>query len=540
MRTKVNWSDVPRSLKAAGDTAEEIEPGSGQYLLTPEQYERLEEAIWQARADQIIIPLPNVKPESADAYSESQLETIREWLKLLGFLDQSAQEDWGALETAVRRFQRAAFGEDNLTIDGWVGEETWGALQELVSFEEPSNLEKWLDSNKKPCPALQRALHLRLFALGMAETQPGQNIKPTSIDAGLRNFAAVWRTLKWEGLKLQTTLTDIDLATLEVIFDQDALVARLATSRSPNEVEEKLLIRPFVIAMAKIELWLAGFDGIRPDGYNFEERALADRGIDLNNDHPLYAVLVQYFDEVENDDHSASKIKAKNFVSLTFPAFFAGIQSLLTGADDDLSDSGTVFDDLDPNLLQQAWDGVYKIRARIWDGIKRAWHWFKGIINKAIGNIDLFLKNLSRIAHQYVLKAYEGVEAVIKCVCRSITFFTRPILKLPLKQYGISEPGGLVIGRDRDFDFRSLVDAYACAEEINIMADYVAGKAKLFNMSCRFLASMLNILLSLLKKTSCAGWVGLLMALLKLYKSIAYWVPIFIEAQQQEEASTVA
>lgn len=541
MPFKVNLNAVPRSLRALRNAAEETEKDSGQYILTPEQYVRLEEAIGQAWDDHIITPLPKEKPESADAYSKSRLETIRDRLKLLGYLDRHAEgaAKWEALELAVRRFQRAAFGEERLTRDGWVGEQTWGALQELVSFEEPSNLERWLVDGR-PCPALKRALHLRLYALGLVETPPGPTIRPTSIDAGLSKLAAVARTLQWDDLELQTSLSDIDLATLEVIFDQDVLVARLATSRSPDGVEDKHLIRPFVIAMAKIELWLAGFE-IKPDGYSADEHASADRGIDLNNDHPLYAVLIQYWDGVGKDHHSASETKAKVFVKSSFPSFFADVQALLAETEDGLPDSDIVFEQLrqKPTLLQEAWDHVYGIGARIWDGIKRAWHWFKAMVSKVVGKIAAFVKNLSRIAYQYILKSYEGVEAVIKCVCSSITFFTRPILKLPLKQLGISEVGWLVIGRDSDFDFRTLVDVNARCGEVNDMADYVTEKAKMFNLSCRFLASMLNILLSLLK-TLYAGWAGLLMALLKLYKSIAHWIPIFIEAQRQEEASTVA
>lgn len=539
MPTKVNWSKGPRSLEVAGGEAIETEPGSGQYILKPEQYERLEEALWQARKDHIITPLPKKKPQSADEYSQSRLDTIRDRLKLLGYLDENAKDDWGAFETAVRRFQTEAFREEEqLTSDGWVGVQTWSALQELVSFEEPSNLEKWLVDGK-PCKALQRALHLRLFALGMAETQSDQINTPTSIDLGLNKFAAMARTLQWEGLKLQTTLADIDLATLDVIFDQDALVARLATSRSPDGVKDKLLIRPFVIAMAKIELWLAGFENINPNGYSAEERALADRGIDLDKDHPLYAVLVKYWKAVEKVPISDSKTKTRNFVKSSFPEFFAGIQLPHAETEVALSDSDNVYNYLDelkkPNPLKDVWKTVYETGARIWDGIKRAWRWFKAKIHVA----KVFFKNLSRVVYQYVLRAYEGVGTIIKCVSSSITFFTRPVLKMPLQQLGISGSGGLVIGRDSDFDFRTLVDVNAPSEEILIMADYVAGKAKMFNMSCRFLASMLNILLSLLK-TSYKGWVGLLMALLKLYKSIAHWIPLFSEAQRLEEASTIA
>jgi len=542
---QVDLSSIPDSLKKARKATVETAKDSGQYLLMPEQYEFLEEAMGQAGGEHIITPLPDEKPEAGDAYSKSRLDTIADRLKLLGFLDRNAPDDpeWVVLESAVRRFQRAAFGEDRLVRDGWVGKQTWGALQELVSFEEPSNLARWM-TDGRPCPALKRALHLRLFALGMADAPPGLSITPGSIDAGLRQLAAVAGEFGWEDFHLKTSLAEIDLRTLELIFDQDALVVRLAVKKS---VKNKLIIRPFVIAMAKIELWLAGYE-IKPDGYGMDARVMVEgKGIDLEDDNPLYIKLVEYWEGLGKDGRSSPKTKAKVFVKSSFQSFFAGIHAMLAEQEDGIPDGDALFDllseqaesDGKATILQKVWDHVYMIGARMWDGIKRAWRWFKAMVKKAMEKAKEFATNLARIAYQYIRRAYEGMRAVIKGVCGSISFFTQRVLVFPPKVFGALGEGGLLVGRDKDFDFRALVDVDAVSGNVDAMSGYLASKAEVFGMSCRFLSSLLNILLGLLRKVWFAGWAGLLMALLKLYRSFSHWAPRFIEMQRQEDGYEV-
>ncbi|RLL53660.1 peptidoglycan-binding protein [Mariprofundus sp. EBB-1] len=514
-----------------------------------DKYVCLEDAIGQAVGDHVITPLPDEQPQSEHAYSQSRLNTIRDRLTLLGYQVSNTDggEQWQALEPVVEKFQQAASGEMRLRRDGWVGEHTWLALQELISFEAPSHLEKWM-KNGKPCPALKRALHLRLFALGLIEIPPGRNIKPSIINAGLRHLAEVAKVLRWDELRLQTSLRDIDLATLELIFNQDGFVERLAGGGSVKGLENLRCIRPFVIAMAKIELWLAGYE-IKPDGYGEGDRTFEQsRGLDLHDNHPLYPLLVQYWEGLGKDKRSTPEMKATCFVKWSFPDFFKGIHALLAESEEEAPDSEDVFEQLniamDENkndtLLQQIWDHISGIGARVWDGIKRAWRWLSAMVKKGLGKMVGFVKNLSRIAYQYILKAYEGVRAVIKGVAGSIAFFSKRVLELPMESLGVSVDSLVLFSRDFDSDYRVLVRAESNPDDLCRIADYVSARAGLFSVSCDFLASFLDILLGLLKKVWLVSWAGLLMALLKLYKSISHWAPIFIEAQRHEEALGLA
>ena len=110
------------------------------------QYHLLEHALENAQADNIISPLLETRPYSTKVYSRSRLMTIRNRLYLLGYITRdSGQASLGAeLERGIRAFQQeASFTVNGFVVDGWTGEQSWQALQELVSFESPANLGRW-------------------------------------------------------------------------------------------------------------------------------------------------------------------------------------------------------------------------------------------------------------------------------------------------------------------------------------------------------------------------------------------------------------
>jgi hypothetical protein len=86
---------------------------------------------------------------------------VRARLELLGY-SPGAEGDSSTLRQAVMGFQQDA----GLEVDGWVGRQTWGALDELITLEPPLQLERWYPLSGVPCPALIRAMALRLRTLG--------------------------------------------------------------------------------------------------------------------------------------------------------------------------------------------------------------------------------------------------------------------------------------------------------------------------------------------------------------------------------------
>ena len=496
-----------------------------------EQYGLLEEAILQAGCDHIITPLPASEPGSAKEYSHSRLRTIRNRLFLLGYLEaDNGRATLGPmLKTAVAAFQgEAKLGDEAVVVDGWIGEQSWGALQELVSFEEPSNLQRWLIRGKLS-PVLMRATHLRLYALGLAAEKPSLNADSAPVIAGLSNFSEVAGLLKLADGKVEPEPL---IATLKLLFDQDELVRRLALSSAPRSYEEKLKVKPFIINMAKVELWLHGYD-IQPDGYS--EGMLcnsAGRELDLKKSK-LRKILTQYWCE-SGMAASTAELKAMMLIKTSFPEFFAKLQGD-SRDQDQLPDSQLLFRQIeasvqqDRDLLQKVWDHVYSIGSRIWDGIKRAWRLFRSMVKRAASAAGAFLNNISRLAYHYILKSYEAIKAVIRGVSESIRFFAAPVMRFPKAEGVFSRT---VMIHDRDLDFSVLVDQRDDPSVLEHVATFMDGKSSLFGISCRFLAELLDVLVGMLKRSLFTGWAALLMALLKIYQSIARWAPEFMQAQQ--------
>jgi len=516
-----------------------------------EQYGLLEQAMIQAGGDQIITPLPESNPgESSSAYSNSRLKVIANRLFLLGYLDEDvvpSQLD-ASYQAGVKLFQHDAFGVSSLKADGWVGEKTWLALQEMISFEEPSKLEKWFAADK-PCPALIRAAYLRLYALGLVSRAPGHRKTMVTIDVlnnALVEFSTLAKVLGWADA---ARLNGASLLTLGLLFDQDEMVSRLASGSIPKGIDHKKIIKPFIIGMAKIELWLIGYN-IRPKGYAGGSRnALLGNGLDLKASSQLYKQLVMYWTSLGIKSHRIN-LKSMGLIKSSFPEFFASIAGRLHETDDsETPDSEYVYQQLKAmqskeilknpknrkSIVQTLWNEVYSIGARIWDGLKRVWHWFKSQVKKIVSTVGAFFKNISRIAYQYILKAYEAVKAVIKGVGSSMSFFAQPVLPFPKEALNVSA-AKVVIGRDKDFDFRVVVDVNDRPEDILKISEYVIEKSGMFALSCRFLGAFLQIVVKLLKDIWKFSWVSLLMALLRLYKTIARMAPAFIEAQKREDA----
>ncbi|WP_018294213.1 peptidoglycan-binding protein [Mariprofundus ferrooxydans] len=499
-----------------------------------EQYGLLAEAMDQASRDHIITPLPATRPESASEYSRSRLRTIRNRLFLLGYLERdSGRAALGPqLMSAITAFQQdARLSVASFVVDGWVGEQTWAALQELVSFEQPLDMERWF-AGDVACPALVRAVGLRLFALGLARDHLSVISERACLEAALNGFVGVCSLL---GVNNGTLKPELCPETLELLFDQDALVSMLALSKPPDLYVDKVSIKPFVLGMAKIELWLLGYD-ITPDGYAGGEVIVSDvRALDLKKTR-LRNALTQYWIDSGMTRFQA-ELKAVKLVKRTYPALFSSLHADAADAEAG-TESAILFSRLEeeitdkPALMQQVWNQLHVIGSRIWDGIRRTWRWFRAMLKRVAGRAVAWLGNIARLAYHYIINAYEAMQMVIRGVDESIRFFAQPVMRFYAPGHTEAPIDSLMI-HDRDFDFRLLLDRSDSSELVNAMAGRLHECSAVFAISCRFLAELLDILVGLLRQGLLTGWVALLMALLKLYQSIHYWAPRLLAAQQE-------
>jgi len=469
---------------------------------------------------------------------------------MLGYLERdSGQANLGAkLEIAIKAFQKeVGLTVSDFTVDGWVGEQTWTALQELVSFEEASNLERWFDSAGVACPALKRAVHLRLHALGLCPaTPPYGSPDDDEIKHGLNQFTQLSNTCF--ALADQNLSGDLCLSSVSLLMDQDALVAHLAASQplSSNFREQldgkgdelSVIFARFILNMARSELWLLGYDHVAPSGYRDSDLLTAfDRRYELRMG-PLFDVIGQFWDD--RDDGGHKTMYARQFLTKYFPVFFGKIHAdMLSAMHESPVKSEDVYRKIlassnqasDIDLIQKVWQELRSIGSRIWDGIKRAWHWFKSIVTEGV----TWLKNLTRLAYSFILKSFEAVRAVVSGVVGSLSFFAKKELVFPWRGLKVNPDHPVLrMHHDKDFDFTTVVHDFGKPEDVNRVAEYLANKSSMFALSCKFMASLLDMVIDLIRRSVFTGWAALLMALLRLYKSIKQSAPAMIAFVEQE------
>jgi hypothetical protein len=210
-----------------------------------------------------LAPLPPEDPFAASRRRERELEprvqAIRSRLKLLGYpvqFELSSHLD-ESVRRAVRSFQRDA----GITVDGWVGEETWHALQEFITLEPTLELDRWYPASG-PCIALVRAVSVRLRTLGFSSRVTALF---DELLAPLAAFKAVVHTL---GLTPYAPEALSDREAVRLLFNDEALLELEPALETPlrlDEPEDESPTSRFVRRLIRGELWMMGYDVGRLD-----------------------------------------------------------------------------------------------------------------------------------------------------------------------------------------------------------------------------------------------------------------------------------
>lgn len=211
----------------------------------------------------------------------------------------SPHRHWFSIfDSAVKRLQQEA----GLVEDTWFGSKTFHALQQLFSFEEPTQLDDWFDKSVTN-RFVNRAVYVRLRAMGI---MPGPEERFFDAIGGPHNDAdahkfqhnelrkriyyglALWRAVlsHWgmrlpEGNKRELSISllfNTDGITQWLANNQDALKTKFHTRiKLPTNWERdayrrmqdtpKGLLRPLALRVlfkhARIELWLNGYGSSR-------------------------------------------------------------------------------------------------------------------------------------------------------------------------------------------------------------------------------------------------------------------------------------
>ena len=493
----------------------------------PEQaYGDLDELLDRAELEGVLdLPAESAELARSGVANRVRVAVIAERLWLLGYLAKRADaadpadlERWNRFLAAVERFQRDA----NLVADRWVGELTWRALQQLVSFETPTDVRRHSDA-ESPRPALIRAVRLRLWALGLLAERPTAASKSDVVPlVAMRRF---WLLVRRLGMvPFETKLPPV-LDCFEWIFDQNRLVEGAARSSTPDpnqrrrrafkylgvRDERKTVdpqVRRFIVCLVKVEFWLLGFD-VDIDGkadylvYGFE----ADRGVRRNR--ALRRALRQFWKNIRRTTPARQRAFAERITPELLEVLADPPGSRAGGALPPVGDYSHEASDVirGTRQIDQAWKEGRSLGMRLWDGLGRVWRW----LSRGARQVLSIGKNLLRGFFRYALKAFEIVRFSARVVAQSISQYVAGELNT-------GERTSVHVALTVDADFSIEIAQDAPGDHLQQVGLGIRYFGHAFLLACRILALIADVIRD--AATGAVGWARLIWDLVRGYRAI--------------------
>lgn len=468
-----------------------------------DQLGSLDDLLDRAAKDGIINQVPDSATQTYDIdVQRIRLQTISERLYLLGYLEREIPhkrlaDHLNELRVAVKHFQQEA----GLEQDEWVGNKTWYALEELVSFETEFDLNFWFDAEairSNRTRAMQRAVQLRLWSLGLYKHLPAR-VFDTPEAAVFSDFNTM----------LQVFLIPVDFelgfnqATISLLYDQDGLTQAVAaraadsglsfqlhTQNSPSKVR---LAKKIIVNIAKIELWLLGYK-VKIDGKDDFDTYSSDL-------HDAMVLFYKDFKQLSDD-------QAHDLASSIKPTLFMEIAeaSEVTDDADDADASEWIAGQLNTSAaIEEAWQYARERGSRLWDGLKRVWRWIKKMGKEVIH----FVKdNLFKGFFRFASKAYKMVSKGIGAVVDAIDAYIKGALNSDKVMFRFS----------KDMDTQVFLKPDMQSADGEKAIDLLTHQTKAFSVGCRMIAYLFKIIKSAI--TGLAGWARLLYCLVKSYQEL--------------------
>ncbi|WP_158971870.1 peptidoglycan-binding domain-containing protein [Paraglaciecola sp. L3A3] len=338
------------------------------------------------------------------------------------------------LKTALKQFQTDA----NIIHDGWLGLQTWEALQQLYTFDEPTHLADWLIDNRRP--ALNKSIELRLRVLGIVQDSK-KTIRVHMVNrvSGLKTWQIFLRYLgaipeSGGEIEFLTYLYDFDKLTPLLYANYEKIL------QSDFEFKHDLLQ-----SVLAIELWLHGFDKLAP-GLTVNNNPISYAG-----DNPISkAVTLLCQNEnlpVEAEISPQDLIKA----CLKFFADFEIGQSDTSQLDTEgvveaireFSKNEEHAEALSEQIKATSWG------AWLFDGIKRAFRWVYRQLKKGVEWLAEKIKSLAIAIKKLSLPVISFYHRTVKILNNGLSVFSHKLFKGSTTEYAIY--------RDLDFDFKVFI-----------------------------------------------------------------------------------
>ncbi len=455
--------------------------------------------------------------------STAFIRVIRTRLIALGYLGDklkniSQEQVDVAFTRAVSKFQR----DTGLTKDAWLGPVSWKKLQQLASFDDDQDPALW---NLEPTnPAVLRALYLRLYTFGLMQWKRDKlktTTKVTVDNPVLRNSLGKFLIICKElGLIEETVPSEITSQTLALVFSQDELIAAINNTAGFYSDPENA---DFLTAVARVELWMLGYD-----------IAVGYPGI--SGDRKLSKVVRDFWRD--NQESPLRPARKEHRESVTNALF----QQLLHFQQTDCSDNESNDANSETHLLEQIdqlsdenqqslQQEVQSVTSSIWDGVKRLFGWLRSMARKIVGNAINFIKNLARLIARQSREAFRLVKTSISILHQGIVYAKNSTFPRGGKD-------SMIISRQRDFDHSMIISDVGLPSQLNSTLGEYQRFASTFNTACKIMGHLLGIFTTLLRSVGSGilGWFVLLRSLAHLG---AHLKQISLELNELENAYMV-
>lgn len=544
--TVFHFPDTEANFSDEWDDALNLLKGAEQNGVLDAPYRPLSRKKKFTAQENLLEPVPDVTQ-----INSLRFETCQEHLWLLGYLPEKtskASQKTQRIRAAIRKFQR----DSNLIVDGWIGDQTWKALNELVSFETPIAPGDWLQEDGNYRRSFLRAVSLRLWAYGLANARPLQEFTGISAVSISRLKKALWSIRLLPDYTANTDRNHL----YSILLDADKLVKAVADSAKPRasepgtftfqdhrlEKEEhkelKPLKRRFIANLAKTELWLLGSEISIDSQDDYPVLGLPDKKIRKNfpggrfrkvvvRDEDVQKHLLQYWADllVSDSDEAAKlgrKITPEFFQSLVDPEKFSQAPNSEFNELDYSKEIAEQFENGDTrSMIDNSFDTLKKLGMKLWDGLKRLWRWIK----KGVRKIADFMRNAYRAFFRFALKAYKIVRTAFTALARSMEQYIQGYINF-------EKNSQVRILIEKDLDFRvCFSDSSTTSERLQSIEE-----TERFSAMFRFSFFLIAFFVNSLKKLALgfAGWYRLLMTLVKGYKDL---VPVYKQMMQVIEST---
>ena len=482
-------------------------------------------------------------PEQKDL-NALNIQIMGEYLYLLGYVDRLPDDtdpydqNDPKFKDAVKRFQNEA----GLTVDAWIGDQTWRALQALVGFESDTEIKRWRSGDGTFCRAFRRAAQLRLWTYGIATKRPAAQFTYVT-DAAKAKF----KKILWMLGALEDYRKNVDDSWLfEQLFDADNLVQMAANSHdgqgsffdaglrhlqqsssifANNDLFSELVFLKgrFIANIVKIEIWLLG-GGTKIDGKgDFPVRGLGAwkqrrrkgewKLVPFQENPDIKGAIGDYVMHAlgsKEKRFDIAEITPELLLSFLEPEELSDAQIKAFDESDyseRLLSKLESYDDKGAAKIKEAFDNPVKtIGMKLWDGVKRVWRWIK----KGIDIIVDFSSNLMRAIFRFAHKAYKIVRLSYDAFMHSARQYLQGSIETHHPLIAVAIKG--------DFDTKVAFHESVNATDIETTCTLVRRFGAMFHLSCAIVSAFIKIILSVV--SGFAGWIRLIWVLMKSYREI--------------------